>query len=734
MRASRLKKANLCFLAGLLVTAAGIGTSVTIANVVRREERARMRLRFEHVSTDRIKSLEASLQSGISYAEAVRAFFMSSNHVDRGEFHSFVQNILDSQSYIAALHWVPAVAAANRARFEAGVRREGHPGFVITDAGMTSASPAREVYYPVLYSEPSNESHAVLGLDYGSIPAFREAMQTAQRLGRAQAARTQSLRDVQGREDETDVQIFIPVYAHGDAGRSPADAARVCVGFISALFRTREITEHALTAPELAGVDMSFFEETSGGEKNLIWTRWSRARPESEWNAPGLQPAELDVLERKGFAVSQRIDMAGLRWWVTSTPAPAFFAINDERVARLVLLGGIALSVISGYILLVSMRLLLNREERARLHLAAVVESSADAIYTKSLGGNITSWNRAAERLLGYPAKEIIGKPVLLIQPSAGLQESSKMVEPRDNETRTRQYETVRITRDGRAIEVSLSVSPIRNERGDMIEAAVIARDITEQKHIERLKDDFIHLASHQLRTPLSALRLYSDMLLEGYAGDLNAEQRDYLGIIATSTQRMVDLVGTLLNISRIDSQALMVRPVPGYFSELLLDVLNEMEGEVTGKRIHLEVDMGSGLPLVPLDPVIVHEILINLLTNAVKYTPENGAIHVELALVGDRFVTSITDTGCGISQDDHDHVFSRFYRGENIRSEHEGSGMGLYLVKSLCELSGCQISFESEPGHGTTFRFSVPQAGMKEKSGRSQLESISRKERFEHA
>jgi signal transduction histidine kinase len=290
------------------------------------------------------------------------------------------------------------------------------------------------------------------------------------------------------------------------------------------------------------------------------------------------------------------------------------------------------------------------------------------------------------------------------------------------------------VAKDGRSIDVALSVSPIRNERGDMIEAAVIVRDITEQKKVDRLKDDFIHLASHQLRTPLSALRLYTDMLLEGYAGDLNEQQRDYLSIVATSTQRMVDLVGTLLNISRIDSAALMVRPVPNYLGELLIDVLNEMEVEVTGKQIDLEVEMASGLPLVPVDPVIIHEIFINLLTNAVKYTPSGGSIRVHLAHVGNEFVTSIVDTGCGIESGDRDRVFSRFYRGENIRNEQEGSGMGLYLVKSLCDLSGCRIWFESAPGRGTTFRFAVPCAGMIEKSGRSQLETISRKERFANA
>jgi PAS domain S-box-containing protein len=565
MRLSRLKKANLCLLAGLLTTVAGIGTTVIVAGVVRHEERARMRLRFERESADELKSFEAVLAPSRSHDEAVRAMLASARDVDRG-------------------------------------------------------------------------------------------------------------------------------------------------------------------------VDVTFYDETNTGEQRLICTRWSHARPESEWNMPGLQSEDVVPFEADGFAVSERIDVPGVRWWMAATPAPAFFSANDEQVWRLVLLGGIALSVITGYITLLTLRILMSREERTRLHLAAVVESSADAIYTKSLGGNITSWNPAAERLLGYPAQEIIGKPIHWLQPSAGLQETSRLVEPRDNESRTRRYETVRVAKDGRLIDVALAVSPIRNDRGDMMEAAVIMRDITEQKKVDHLKDDFIHLASHQLRTPLSALRLYTDMLLEGYAGEMNTEQRDYLGIVATSTQRMVDLVGTLLNISRIDSAALTVSPAPHYLGELLIDVLNEMEVEVTGKQIQLEVEMASGLPLVPVDPVIVHEIFINLLTNAVKYTPAGGFIRVDLAQVGDHFVTSVADTGCGIALEDHDRVFSRFYRGDNIRNEHEGSGMGLYLVKSLCELSGCRISFESTPGRGTTFRFAVPRGGMPEKRGRSQLESISRKERFAHA
>jgi PAS domain S-box-containing protein len=720
---------NFSLLVALLVSAAGAGTSIGIANVVRHKEAQRLRARFDRVSADAIERLDESFRTNLGFAETTRSLYRSSQDVTREEFGGFVADVLGDRTSIVAMEWIPVVPASRRRAFESRVRREGLPGFVIKDSDGQAAR-ARDTCYPLLYSEPFARDDVALGFDYGAIPAFREAMLDAQRLGHARATRDHPLHFAGGR-DSTDIRVFIPVCVTSRI--RGADPSHSCRGFVCAVFGTRDLMERALGGLELADVDLSVYEEDGAGAEQLIYTRWSRARLEADPDAGGPTTGEGAAFDGRGFAASQRLNLAGLPWRIVATPTPAFFTLNDEQNWRLVLLAGLALSVGGGYAVLNAVRLLLSREERTRLHLAAIVESSADAIYTKSLGGKITSWNRSAERLFGYSAPEVIGQPISMILPDAGLQETSTVVEPDDRETRTRQYETVRVAKDGRKIDVSLSVSPIRNARGEMTEAAVIARDITDRKHAERMKDDFIHLASHQLRTPLSALRLYTDMLLDGYAGELTTEQRDYLNIVATSTLRMIDLVGTLLNISRIESRALMINPAPHNLGELLIDVLNELEVDVNAKRIALEAQIGSGHPLVPVDPTILHEIYINLLSNAVKYTPERGAIQVDLELQEDWFVTTIRDTGHGIPQEDHDHVFTRFYRADNVKNEQEGSGLGLYLVKSLCDLSGCHISFTSEAGNGTTFRFSVPRAGMKEKKGRSQLEPGPRKERLEH-
>jgi PAS domain S-box-containing protein len=701
MRASRPANSHYCLVAASLTTAVGIIIAAAITAIVHHSESERLRVRFEDVANHRIRNVEGSLQTCVNHVEAVQALMESENGVGPDAFRTFARHFLNREPYITAIEWVPAISNGGRAA-------------------------SREVFYPVLFSEPAEANRSSVGVDYSSDPERWAAMREAIQTGRPQATRSISL---PGEAERSGVQIFMPVYANGEEA-----ASRVCRGLVSARFDTVALTNYALANVEIAGVDVSFYEYDSDGSERVLCTRWSRARPEKEQCLPGQTPAQRRTFEERGYAISHRIKVAGLTWWVSVTPAPAFFDMFETRNWRLVLLAGIALSIVIGYIVLATLRLLLSREERARLHLAAVVESSGDAIYTKNLAGIITSWNRAAEHLFGYSAAEIVGRQIAVMLPAVGLQSASSLLESASLDTRIRQYETVRATKTGKLIDVSLSVSPIRDEHGNTVEAAVIARDITERKHIERMKDDFAHLASHQLRTPLSAVRLYTDMLLDGYAGELSALQREYLSIVSTSTNRMIELVSTLLNISRIDSAALIVRPALHQLDVLLGNVLNEMDGKVSGKQIHLDVSMESGMPEVSVDAVIVHEIYSNLISNAIKYTPPGGTIDVALSLEYGHFVTVIADTGCGIPPDEHERVFSRFYRGSNaLQHDQEGSGMGLYLVKALCDLSGCSIAFESTPPGGTTFRFLVPATGMKERTGRSPLESTLGKEKMEY-
>lgn len=703
----------------------GICISFALAGLVRREEDRRLRVQFERLASDRVRSLSALIQTSLDYTESVKALFLSSSEVNRGEFRSFVNHVLVGKPHILACEWVPVVPEAKRDAFQAEARRLGFSRYVVRSL-REERTPAT-VYYPVLFTEPFEANEIDQGLDYGSVTSRREAIEAARDEDRPRATRAFPLDRADHPLDPFGVQVFVPVRAAGRASDSQLPELTEVVGFISMVFMIRESVEAALTPLTPAGVDIYLYEEAPVGQRHHVYTHTSRTRNASKPIAAPA-PSYEDLMRYARMPVPEKIDVAGQTWWVVMVPAPRFFELYGTNNSLFVLLGGIVSSALLGYLVLLTVRRLLEREEKTQLHLAAVVESSADAIYTKNIDGTIKSWNAAAEHLFGYTAREIIGESALILYPSS-LQPSSTFSERLRNDTRVQRYETVRTKKSGESFNAAMSVSPIRNVRGEVTEAAVIVQDITERKEIEKMKDDFIHLASHQLRTPITTVRLYAEMLLDGHAGELQSLQREFVDVINDNTQRMVDLVTTLLNISRIEGATMMVKPEPHDLGALLQRALSEVLMRMETKSIRLDQEINSSLPAIPVDPVLVQEIYANLLSNALKYTPEGGSVSVSLYPENGAIVTRITDTGYGIPRQDHAHIFSRFYRGENVLAhEAEGTGLGLYLVKSLCDLSGCRIWFESDEGAGTTFWYAVPLEGMKERVGSSRLEALASK------
>ena len=272
--------------------------------------------------------------------------------------------------------------------------------------------------------------------------------------------------------------------------------------------------------------------------------------------------------------------------------------------------------------------------------------------------------------------------------------------------------------KNGRLFPMAMTIAPLL-AKGEVSGAIILFRDITKDREIDQAKTEFVSLASHQLKTPLSAINWYSEMVLEEEVGPLNAKQKEYLKNLYDANRRMVELVNSLLNVSRIDLGAFAVEPSLTNFSAVADEVLIELKPQIELKKLRLDKEYDKQVPPINADPKLLRIIFQNLLSNAVKYTAPNGVIGLALKKEGENVLIRVTDTGYGIPAADQGKIFTKLFRADNIRDkEAEGTGLGLYIVKAVVEAGGGRIWFDSLEGRGTSFFITLPLAGMKKKAG----------------
>ena len=236
---------------------------------------------------------------------------------------------------------------------------------------------------------------------------------------------------------------------------------------------------------------------------------------------------------------------------------------------------------------------------------------------------------------------------------------------------------------------------------------------------MDRAKNEFVSLASHQLRTPLSTVRWYAELLLAGDAGKISDDQKKYLEEIYNGNQRMIELVNSLLSVSRIDLGTFIIDTSPTDLREVCEIVLKELEPQIKGQVVRVEKVYDKDIPVIPADPKLVKIILQNLLSNSIKYTPPNGEVRVAIEKQENAILITVSDTGYGIPESQQYRVFTKMFRANNVRErDANGTGLGLYIVRSIVEQSGGKIWFKSVENKGTDFYVTIPLSGMKKKEG----------------
>jgi PAS domain S-box-containing protein len=440
-------------------------------------------------------------------------------------------------------------------------------------------------------------------------------------------------------------------------------------------------------------------------------------------------------------------------------PVHKLLSVYPEDYASFVLflMFGISLSILSHLRIKVSTAL---RETNQRLELSVnelarterrfreLLQAAPDAIVEADHDGRIVLLNAMTEKMFGYSGKELLGESVEALMP---LEFRNRHVQHRSEFWRHPSTRPMRIgldlhaqRKDGSAFPVEISLSPVKSEEECYVTA--IIRDVSDRKHAEQqfravqerltaeltaknqqledrnreieranqLKSEFLAGMSHELRTPLHTIVGFSELLLEDGSEPLSEGQRRFIGHIQQDSQHLLDLINDLLDLSKIEAGGLELRPERFDFSSALAEALASIRPLAASKSICLD---GPAEQVINLnaDPVRVKEILYNLLSNAMKFTPEGGHVWISVEEEPHILQVTVSDTGIGISPEQQRAIFDKFYQvGSTTRGVREGTGLGLAITKRLIEMHGGTIAVESEPGKGSHFKFTLPKLGRR--------------------
>lgn len=372
------------------------------------------------------------------------------------------------------------------------------------------------------------------------------------------------------------------------------------------------------------------------------------------------------------------------------------------------------------------------REAQAQAgRLAAIVASSQDAIIGKTLEGVITSWNHGAEVLFGYTADEALGRNVAMLMPESRVEEERGIIDRLARGLKVPPFETVRLHRDGRLVDVAVTSSPILDAQGHVVGASTISRDLSQQRQAEamrakgvwleaqmqqmeeanRLKSEFLANMSHELRTPLNAIIGFADLLHSGAVPHDSPKHHTFLGHIASSGRHLLTLINDVLDLSKVEAGKMSFHSEPCSLSEQMQDLMRVMQPMADRQAVTLQWQVAPEVDAVSLDVSRLKQVVYNYVSNAIKFTPAGGEVRVLALPEGpDHVRIEVHDTGVGIAEADLPRLFTAFQQLDStLVKRHQGTGLGLALTRRIVRAQGGDVGVRSVQGQGSVFHLVLP-------------------------
>jgi PAS domain S-box-containing protein len=668
------------------------------------------------------------------YEDALRGgqglFVANKGAVKRDQWRRYVENLRLDERYPGTLGvgFSLRIAPSEKAAHVAQMRSEGFPNYALRP------QEERSEYHSIIYLEPSEgRNQRAFGYDMFSEPVRRAAMQRARDTGLPTASSKVTLVQEADQDIQAGFLMYLPVYRESSVLETVEQRRAALFGFVYSPFRMKDLMKGAFGASSPT-VGFEIYDGAGIERDALLYD--------------GIDDLALGEAYRPIFSRTSSMELGGHAWTLRFISLPAFDLAIDNREPLLVATGGLAVSL-----LLFGITWSLATTRRRALTLAngmtaelsesreqfkAVSETANDAIVTANSRGEIVYFNQAATRLFGHSADEAIGQSLTLLMPvrfhESHNQGFKRFLNGGESKVIGKTVELAGRKKDGTEFPLELSLANWHTSGGLFFTA--ILRDITERKQAEteiaattreleaasKLKSEFLANMSHELRTPLNAIIGFTQLMYDGKVGPVSRQHREYMGDILNSSKHLLELINDVLDLSKIEAGKMDFSPEPIELRKLATEVTNILQGLTASKRLTMEVEVSPAVETVMSDPARLKQILYNYLSNAIKFTPDEGRVTIRaLPEDADHFRLQVDDTGIGIQPEQMSKLFGEFQQLDiGTAKKHQGTGLGLALTKKLVEVQGGRVGVHSEPGRGSTFYAVLPRAAVQEQKSQS--------------